>query len=103
MTDWHIGQKVVCVDADDINPYWIVEGSLDLGAVYTIRSVRPAIGEPGIAIYLKEVTARVCWDGSGIETAFFSWRFRPVVEPKADISVFQSILDRLPKREVVDA
>ena len=101
MIDWHVGQKVVCVDASgDEHPRDILSGSLREGAVYTIREIEPWKGSLGIRV--AEIVCRRS-AGYGGECGFLIRRFRPVVEPKADISKLQAILDRLPKREVVDA
>lgn len=101
---FYVGQKVVCVDDDTCE----IDNRqrLFLGRVYTVRSVRSTPG----AIYahhpnyvdektflaLKEITDRV-----GCDTAYAASRFRPVVERKTDIGIFQAMLN--PSREQVPA
>lgn len=86
MTDWYVGQKVVCIKAE---PWVEVKHGRgyagpfpQLNAVYTITRIYPyqdevffLLGELGFA-------------------GFGSGRFRPVVESKTDISIFTRLLDR---------
>lgn len=82
---WRVGQKAVCVRADD--NWHLVEG-----AIYTVTGVKP--GHFGFCdgLYVAEA-AHYCG------TAFYATRFRPVVETKTDISVFTRMLTPS-KREV---
>lgn len=102
--NWHIGQRVVCVDGrrePRRRRKW--ERLPVEGLVYTIRDIVPR-DDGRIAFRLNEITNLGAAYKSGFaELSFFASRFRPVVEPEADISERQAILDRLPKREVVDA
>jgi hypothetical protein len=86
---FRIGQKVVCVDASRT-----VMGEpvpLIVGTVYEISYIDTSPGP--VAFRLMGV------DGNGrISGLFNAARFRPVVEKKTDISVFEEIL----KRETVD-
>lgn len=103
MSDWHVGQRVVCVDAHKPKVNIIISGSLRERAAYTVRSV--FVHEGVVALRLEEICC-VLWRaispyGDDQECAFEAARFRPVVE--SDISVFTAILDRVNKREVADA
>jgi hypothetical protein len=88
---FRVGQKVVCIDADGAP-------RLSLGAIYTIKDIdgprlfswRGRIYE-NVGIYLEEA---ICEDG---HKGFAPFRFRPVVETKTDISIFQKMLT--PKKE----
>lgn len=93
MADWYVGQKIVCVDADDLHPEWNASGKLVLRAAYTIREIEIMFRKRA-ALRVEEI---VCWrDENGLEPVFWSWRFRPLVSQDADISVFTSLLDDLP-------
>lgn len=101
---FYVGQKVVCVD-DDVRE---ADGlkRLFLDRIYTVRAVR---SEPGgkwihhwkyesetVFLALAEINDRKAGD-----TAYAASRFRPVVERKTDISIFQAMLN--PSREQVQA
>jgi hypothetical protein len=80
---FYVGQKVVCVDDEDAP-------TLKLSAVYTVKAIRSRLGvnrdgtlTPGI--FLQEVIPIL-----GI--AYDPRRFRPAVERKTDISIFQKML-----------
>jgi hypothetical protein len=99
---WRVGQKIVSI----VN--WEYGAGRDertavpeKDAVYTIRgiravetSARPA--KPGeVGFLLVEILNPEVSTPAGIrEQSFSSLGFRPVVEGKTDISVFQEILDR---------
>lgn len=99
MIDWHVGQKVVCVCAGPGRFWAVTSGELIEGTVYTVRAV--VLWDGHVGLRLDEIVCRLCFDGE--ECAFHSRRFRPAVSPQADISILTSILDRINKREVVDA
>ncbi len=103
---FHVGQKVVCVNAC---PHYVIQrgknsnmDGLTEGAVYTVR----AVGECNLwdipVIWLveiaREVQPRYAKFG---EIGFSVRRFRPVVEPKTDISIFTAMLT--PKKATVQA
>lgn len=83
MSNFHVGQKVVCVVSDDY-------GVTVEGRVYTVSSLIPrgkseADGRMVPGITLHEV-APFFYAG------FDSRRFRPVAERKTDISIFTAML-----------
>jgi hypothetical protein len=84
---FHVGQKVVCVDAS-ISRWGCDTGLVD-GAVYTIAAI--AEFWDGIGFDLAELPARK-FDGH--HQAYNSERFRPAVECKTDISIFTDMLTR---------
>lgn len=103
MSDWRkVGQSVVCID-DQYSFIGGWHGTALAGCVYVIREIKwaPAHWTAGKALF-RFVGYR--WlNPLGEEMWEPDWRYRPVVSPHADISVFTSILDRVNKREVVDA
>lgn len=74
---FHVGQKVVCVDDDDGSSALIKKGR-----IYTISAI--------VGGYL-EFCERDTWSANGYK-GWYAWRFRPVVEPKTDISIFTAML-----------
>ena len=105
MADWFLGQRVVCVDAArrrGAGYGWEIMPAQ--GVVYTIRAIM-AFRSGRVGFLLDEISNCHAWyDSTGLsEMNFASNRFRPVVEPRADISVFERTLDRVNKREPVDA
>lgn len=98
---FHVGQKVVCVDAGGLDRLYVlgVDGrivhepycSLRLGEIYTISAIFPHhLRGHSVATLLE--TERP--PGLGYRLA----RFRPVVERKTDISIFTEMLG--PQREL---
>jgi hypothetical protein len=100
MTDWFVGQRVVCVDASGYHHRYILSGSLQQGAVYTIREI--AFRDGDLGVLLEEIVCRRWCEGNGVEFGFLIGRFRPVVIPEADIAQFEAILRGVEKREVVE-
>ena len=78
---FHVGQKVVCVDASS----WYGEFGVFIreGEVYTVACIRAK--RDGEVVDLVELK-------SPINCGFYSYRFRPVVEYKTDISIFTDML-----------
>ncbi len=99
---FRIGQKVVCIQAE--NPLtagmaWNRACDIpQIGTVYTVRGLGQQYGLP--ALRLHEIIWRGWVEGGVYSHDGFYWagRFRPVVEKKTDIGVFEEIL----KRETVD-
>ena len=91
MPNFRIGQKVVCVDVTSpaIRPDARVPWPI-VGDIYTVtnRTIDPWSGVP--ALQLSELP-KLHEDGRPIW--YQAKRFRPAVERKTDISVFQKILD----------
>lgn len=85
---FHIGQRVVCVDA--LGNCFLMQG-----VQYTVSGFRNLMsGVPGV--YLAEVSHRY-GDGSiDPHTPFYASRFRPIVESKTDISIFTKMLTGVP-------
>lgn len=80
------GQKVVCIDGSplrndcgDVLPLRLVEGT-----VYTVRSTHTEPHIEGYGVRLEElVNPSIVWaDGSELEWAYQSERFRPVDDAK---------------------
>ena len=95
--NFHVGQKVVCVDGS--RRPWTHEQMLmpTEGAIYTIRSINDV--DDGVAVQLNEIENPECVldkDRNWVEPSFILDRFRPLIERKkqTDISVFMAILDQ---------
>jgi hypothetical protein len=77
--NWHVGMKVVCVNADGVSGTMLVVGS-----VYTVR----ALDENFVS--LEEPST---WGDYGKnESGWYYYRFRPVQPRKTSIEVFTRIL-----------
>ena len=99
---FHIGQRVICVDAKGTHVLEIAE--LQERAIYVVRwtgsmadfkyycdSEKYAPNEAGV---------RITGIVRGTEDfPFAAWRFRPLIERKTDISVFEEILRSTRARE----
>lgn len=91
--NFHVGQKVVCVN-DEPN-FFRVPGiryldrdfPLKNGKVYTIIAITEEPIDGSKRVLLAEIPLR-----SEIDKGFCRQRFRPVVERKTDISIFQAML-----------
>lgn len=78
---------------------WQAFGAIypNVGEVYTVRAIMPLDG--GLVLYLVEIdNSHVALD---CEPGFESEFFRPAVERKTDISIFQAMLN--PSPVTVDA
>lgn len=106
--NFHVGQKVVCIDdsghinANGRRGTWEDGDAPKVGAIYTVR--RSFTNEDGDAIlWLDEIRrgpiARKEW---GDDVGYGADRFRPVVERKTDISVFTAMLNPSKTREHVE-
>jgi hypothetical protein len=95
---FRVGQKVVCVDAETLFPHRLGTGSFQIdealvnGAIYTVR--RDFIDHEGDRIlWLEEVKrnerAKTFW---GPDAGYGAWRFRPLVERKTSIEIFERML-----------
>ena len=82
---FHIGQEVICVDADGLLDKWL---PLAKGATYTIRGIWPDDISGPEHVYLAEITNSI--SNIGREFAYEATRFRPV--RKTDISIFTAML-----------
>lgn len=87
MSEFYVGQKVVCVDVKTPNIIGIPAANLKKGQIYTVSSV--SLTRLGVeALTVEEtVPAPAC-------TGFHSWRFRPL--PETSIEIFQAMLKPVP-------
>jgi len=97
MNNFYVGQEVVCIDVSHDPRYqWQDLGSLKEGNIYKITWV--GLWSDSIQ---KDL---LCIQVEGISrpnnTPFRATRFRPLVEKKTDISVFQKLL--VPKEKVLE-
>lgn len=96
---FHVGQKVVCVDASDMDTYFSDVSCPVEGGIYTVRNFRET-GESAIRL-VEIVNPKHPWMDGFNECGFRPSRFRPIVERKTDISIFTSMLN--PSKRSVDA
>src|SRR5689334_17003316 len=104
---FHVGQKVVCVDVDPdtfkppTNEYYFDKLELEKGAIYTVRWFGWFEDEFGgdWCMRVNEICGRR--DRFCEDVPFLAIRFRPVVERKTSIEIFQRMLT--PKKEHVNA
>jgi hypothetical protein len=88
---FHVGQKVVCIKAEHDPSRFDWEKLPRLDAIYCVRWT------DGETVRLAEIVNRLYFYEEGLsELRFNSWRFRPIVETKTDISIFTKMLT--PKR-----
>jgi hypothetical protein len=91
---FRVGQKVVCIDEPHASQMakWPGSNWPEKGAVYTIRAINVWPDEK--LLRFEELDNRH-FEGvlSQIEPGFSAKHFRPVVENKADISIFKRILN----------
>lgn len=113
---FYVGQKVVLIDSKWNDPVWH-ENFQNLPKekeIYQVRQVGFDIytkddnsgTEKDLSLWLEEiVNAKLRWSSSLElrEHGFPAWRFRPLIEKKTSIAVFQEILVKVNKGKSVDA
>jgi len=93
MSNFRVGQKVVCVNTDNAP-------TLEMDRVYTIVSVLGAKFPSRLGTYEYGVTVAEAAPLPG-SIGFAACRFRPVVERKTDIGIFRAMLT--PAKQPEDA
>ncbi|MQY48219.1 hypothetical protein GAO09_19480 [Rhizobiales bacterium RZME27] len=110
MSIFRVGQKVVLVDVSsrdggETRKQWEMAGAIypDQNAVYTVRGIVYHSITGVEMIHLQEIdNTPICKVlNLMLEPAFESYRFRPVVDRKTDISIFKSLLT--PSKQPVSA
>lgn len=97
---FRIGQKVVCVDASNSPGRRWLEDAPTVGEVYTVTRYFLRLGKP--CVHLAEIERSAAAKRiMGMNVGYWAFRFRPVVERKTDISIFQAMLT--PSPVTVDA
>jgi hypothetical protein len=108
MSNFRVGQKVVCVDAHNTSwqkkrflggliSYTLWWSELVEGGVYTVSDVfigKDTAGRTDVALHLAEMN-------NYEESGFRASRFRPVSTRKTDISQFRAMLN--PSKQRADA
>lgn len=90
---FRVGQRVVCIDGSrnpsGFSKFYPVEGQ-----IYTIRGFHTEPHIKDVGIFLEEIiNPPTKWsDATSCEWPFASKRFRPLVERKTDISMFEEML-----------
>lgn len=106
---FYVGQKVVCIDdirhknylPKGCNGSWPSLSWPQKNYVYTIKDINRIMGVK--TLILSEIS-NGCYFSHGIfgpESGYAAARFRPVVERKTDISIFEAMLHNAPSK--VDA
>lgn len=92
--DFRIGQKVVCVDAEPRpGMEWVYDDPPVVGKIYTISEIIQQRGETCF-VFSDYQRASINWRG------YRAARFRPLDEDRYDISIFQEMCVRAPKKLV---
>lgn len=108
-TSWHVGMKVVCVDAEWTSGAHAANGvpcPLQLDKVYVITKMLPNKGiysrphKAPFSVELEGVIKPGAFGGLSA-TGFNAARFRPVKKRATDISIFTQMLN--PQKQDVDA
>lgn len=98
MSNFRVGQRVVCVDDTAIGLFnrWSGEDAIREGQIYTVRSVH--LDERGILVLWLDEVSRTALARArhGDMVGYRASRFRPVVERKSDISIFKAMLNQKP-------
>ena len=77
---FHVGQQVVCIDADDTNSWQVAE--LKNVKIYTLRDVVVEAGEVGVRLHGVSRTVVGVIDPR--DTPFFARRFRPLEDHRME-------------------
>ncbi len=106
---FYVGQKVVAVTAPEGHDHFVVPKWAHLkitepvvGQIYTVRGFILSTKKEEY-LYVEEIiNERMNFKGDGlIEPAWPVLRFRPLVERKTDISIFERLLN--PSKQTEDA
>lgn len=100
MNPFHVGQRVVCVDASGLSDSG---DTIHEGRIYTISWVgwfeNPYLGIKGVCVHLEEVKRSPPSMGStpmdDKAYPYFASRFRPVKD--TSIEIFRSLLSSIPE------
>lgn len=85
MTDWHVGQRVVCVRWDwEEGPFGEPVTMPVVGQIYTVRDIEVYPPLPDCAFRFEEIVNPPISFGSRLEPNFDSEFFRPLDESEAD-------------------
>lgn len=104
---FHVGQKVVCIDADGPtfegvpHVHWRPSEKIVNGTIYTVRKVYvDSRGAP--CLWLNEVQrSPESQSRFGPTVGYGQHRFRPLAERKTDISIFTAMLTPNRVKELV--
>jgi hypothetical protein len=91
---FRVGMKCICVNVEP-NRNGRIPAELIKGKIYTVAGLDNfPDSEDDTGIYLEEVSGVVSDEIHA--NSFKSWRFRPLVERKTDIAIFQRMLNPSP-------
>jgi len=91
MSMFHVGQRVKCINARQINARNFPDGITE-DLIYHIRGFGVCT-DGSTGVYLEEVFRSDGW--GTIEPPFFAWRFQPVKD--TSIEIFRSLLSPIPE------
>lgn len=100
-----VGQKVVCVNNDPCtkrspNAWWNGDRPT-LGQIYTIKRIILDWESYEIVHLVELDRSETAKERFGPDVGYGSYRFRPLIERKTDISIFTQILDSVKSKEPV--
>lgn len=90
--EFHVGQRVVCVDADPDN----LGPTLVEGEIYTVRAIYAFDDFPWVFLALRGVgeDTRIFFRGDYYPCGFWSERFRSLPKKRTDISALRDLLSK---------
>lgn len=104
MNNFHVGQKVVCIDDHFENGHFFGCDILPKkGVVYTIREIEcfnSAKGETTVLRLNEIINAVMPYAVGDVECGFIVRRFRPVVSRPTSIAVFKAMLTPSKQKEL---
>lgn len=100
MSNFRVGQKVVCVSDDWNADFYEGEHRPIKGNVYTIREISNGRKIP-VVLRFEELVNPKLYCGGTSECRYNANKFRPVAERKTDISIFKAMLN--PSKQGVPA
>lgn len=102
---WYVGQKVVCINdspfPSDEDIKWGETEAIYIDEIYTLKSIHHDL-DGALVFHLFEVERdRESRDQFSHLVGYGTWRFRPLLNKKTDISVFTDILKTVKDSENV--
>jgi hypothetical protein len=92
-TSWHVGMKVVCVEATPLpGSEWLYGDGVVVGTVYTVARICVDRTNTTIIQLLERPRSPEAMMEFGPNCGYAAWRFRPVQTRKTDISIFTAML-----------
>lgn len=101
MTNFQVGQKVVCIKRGRWSGVEVC--SPKYGDILTIRAITKSCREAEPGLMFEEIKNPEMVFGCGClcEPDFSVWRFRPITKKKTDISIFTAMLTTKQREQVL--